>query len=193
MSRAVGVILLVFAMITGLLMTAAAVDLKADYFKAISKYYGISVDEVKHVSQTGIADEELPVVFFIATKSSTKPGEVANSRHNGASWSTIYEKYSISAIDLYIIISKPIHSKVYGPIYEKFNTTPRRGWKEIKLADDEVVNMVNLKMMYSLHDYSVYDIMAMRDYGKTFARINQQVYLAKQEINEENKKVLEAR
>ena len=53
--------------------------------------------------------------------------------------------------------------------------------------------MVNLKLMYSLHDYSVYDIMAMRDYGKSFARINQQVYLAKEEMNKKSDEVLEAR
>ena len=66
-------------------------------------------------------------------------------------------------------------------------------WKDIELTDSEVVDLVNLKFMYSLHDYSVYEIMAMRDFGKSFLRINQQVELAKQEMNDEGNKVLEAR
>ncbi len=193
MLKSVGVILLVFSVTAVLSLTAAAVNLQADYFKSIGNYYGISTDEVEEISQTGIVDEDLPVVFFVADHADAAPKKVANMRHNGASWSSVCEKYSIKATDFYIIISGSIKSEAYGPIYEKFNTTPQRKWKEIQLTDDEMVNMVNLKLIYSLHDYSVYEIMAMRDFGKSFTRINQQVYLAKEEMNEERNKVLEAR
>jgi hypothetical protein len=50
------------------------------------------------------------------------------------------------------------------------------------LTDDDIVNLVNLKFLYRHHDYSVYEIMAMRDIGKNFIRINSQVHAVKAEM-----------
>jgi hypothetical protein len=193
MFRAAGVMLLVGAMVAVLCQAAFAVDLQGDYYKAIGTYYNVATDDVKEISQVGISDEDLPVVFFVSGQVEITPKEVAKMRHSGATWMAVCDKYNLPVSDFYVFISGSVDSKVYGPIYEKFNKTPKQKLNSIKLTDDEIVNLVNLKMVYSLHDYSVFDIMAMRDYGKTFARINQQVHLAKKEMNEEQDKALEAR
>ena len=193
MLRFSGVILLVTLLLAMLSLTAAAVDLKADYFNSVKSYFNLNSAKVGQISKIGIADEELPVVFFIADRSKSDPDDIAKARLGGESWTDICDLYSMNAADFYMIVADPANSKTYGPIFEKFENMPQRKWNEIELSDIEIVNLVNLKLMYSLHDYSVYEIMAMRDFGKSFLRINQQVELAKQEINDQQDKTLEAR
>jgi hypothetical protein len=193
MLRVASLIFLAFVLTAVLGLSVAALDLQADYFKAIGNYYGVVIADVEKMSQAGIADEELPVVFFVANRSCTAVKRVADLRLEGASWMDICRKRTMSSVDFYIIVTKPYTSKVFEPVLNKFEDTHRNDWKNIDLSDSEIVNLVNLRMMNSLHDYSVYEIMAMRDYGKSFLRINQQVRLARKKMDEQKNKVLEAR
>jgi len=194
MLKLTGIFLSAFVLLVLLSMTAVAVDLQVDYFNSVKNHFNLKTNEVDQVSKSGIIDEELPVVFFIAGRAKVAPAEIGRIHLEGQSWMDICGKYSIGAKDFYMIISTPTKSTIYGPIFDKYNKTPQRNWKNIEFTDDEIVNLVNLKMMSSLHDYSVYEIMAMRDYGKSFLRINQQVTLVKKDMDEkQQRKVLEAR
>lgn len=193
MSKAAGKVLLVFALALTMCQNAAAVDMTAGYFQAVEKYYNITSEEVLKVSQTGMADEELPVVFFITGRSDVSPSEVTKIRLEGASWSEVCNEFSLSPSDFYVMVSGTVDSRVYGPVFDKYKNTPQKKWSELQFTDAEIIDLINLKLMYSLHDYSVYEIMAMRDYGKSFLKINQQVLLARQEMNEKQNKTLEAR
>lgn len=193
MLKLTGLFLSVFALLAILSITAIAVDLQADYFNSVAKYFDIKSKEVNRISESGIIDEELPIVFFVAGRANVAPQEVAETRLSGESWMKVCDKYLLGARDLYMIVTSPVKSITYGPIFEKFSKTPQKKWKTLEFTDDEIVNLVNLKLMSSLHDYSVYDIMAMRDYGKSFLRINQQVTHAKKDIVDKQNKVLEAR
>lgn len=176
-----------------LCQTIAAADLRASYYESIGRYYSVTADEVLKISRAGISDEDLPVVFFIADRAKAEPGRIAQAFLGGTSWMDVCRNHSLYASDFYLIVSGKVTSRNYGPTFAKFKNTPEPEWKEIELTNDEIVNLVNLKLMYSLHDYSVYEIMAMRDYGKTFPTINHQVILAKKEMNEKQKQILEAR
>lgn len=193
MLKASALIFLAFILTAVLGLSAAALDLRADYIKSIGKYFGVSLDRVGRISGAGIAVEELPVVYFIANRSGTAAKKVADLRLEGAGWMEICDKDSLSAIDFYVIVTRPYRSKVYEPTLNKFENTPRNDWKKIELSDSDIINLVNLKMLTSLHDYSVYEVMAMRDYGKSFPRINQQVQLARKKLDEKQNRVIEAR
>lgn len=170
---------------------AEAADLEKDYLKSVSQYYDVSLDEVAEIDNLGIDTEELPVLFYIASKAEVLPKKLADERLDGDSWLKIAERYSLTPEAFYVVVFGAVDSKVYKPILSKFNDTPEAKWSEIDLTDSDIVNLVNLKMIYRLHDYSVYEIMAMRDFGKKFVRINNQVFMAKVEMNKKER--LEAR
>jgi hypothetical protein len=181
-------------LLTVLSLAAVAVDLQADYFRSVQKYFGVDQNDISRLTKSGIDDHDLPVVFFIAQKAGHRPNAVAETRREGKSWMDVCKQYSLDATDFYMIVTGKIKSRTYGPIFDRYKQTPEKKWHEIKLTDTDITNLVNLKMMASLHDYSAYEIMAMRDYGKSFLRINQQVIFAKKKINEKQQQtVVEAR
>ncbi len=53
--------------------------------------------------------------------------------------------------------------------------TNQSQWQQIKLTDEEVINLVNLKFISSHYDYSVFTIMEMRDNGFSYREISKKV------------------
>ena len=176
----------VFVMtLTMLLMMAVAIsatDNTTEFYMALGDYYNVQYEEVYDISETGIADEDLTVAYFIADRAKVDVGEVAADRKIGGSWNSIASSYGLNSSSFYMIMAIQFKSRTYKPLFEKFSSVPQSTWKNIELTDLDIVNLVNLKFVGSHHDYTVIDIMAMRDYGKSFVNINNQARVAKEKL-----------
>lgn len=176
----------VFVSTLALLLLAAvavsAVDLTTEFYVAIGDFYDVPYENVYDLSETGLADEDIAVVYFVADRAKVEASEVASDRKVGGSWSSIASSYGLDARAFYMIVASDIASKTYRPVFEKYTSVPQSNWKNVQLTDAEIINLVNLKFVGSHHDYTVFDIMAMRDYGKSFVKINHQARLAKEKI-----------
>lgn len=180
-----------------------AEEYETQYYNAVSKYFKVSKDDVANASLNGIADEELPVVFYMAKRSKTPFGEIVDMKADGNSWSDISSMISLRPADFYVMVTKEIDNSAYTDVLKRFKDTPEFKWNEIVLTDKEIVNLVNLKFLYSHHDYSGYEIISKRDAGKSFVTINAQVSFEKAELlkkqaeqlaaQEKNKNTLEAK
>ncbi len=161
---------------------SSAADLATEFYMAVGDYFDVPYEDVYDLTEQGLADEDLAVVYFIAQRAKVSAEDVAQERHIGGSWNGIASSYGLDAGSFYMMVAGQIKSKVYAPLFNKFTGVPQSDWKKLQLTDAEIVNLVNLKFVGSHHDYTVFDIMAMRDYGKSFVRINNQVRQAKEKL-----------
>ena len=177
------VFVLTLAMLLVATVAISAVDYTTEFYVAIGDYYDVPYEEVYDISETGLNDEDLAVAYHVADRAKVEVSKVAANRIVGGSWSSIASSYGLNATSFYMVVaSNNIKSKTFKPLFEKFSSVAQSNWKNIELTDADIVNLVNLKFVGSHHDYTVFDIMAMRDYGKSFVKINNQARIAKEKL-----------
>ena len=180
--RAVVTLSLVLLLFASASFADTQAELTTEYYMAIGDYYDVPYDQVVAVSEAGIIDEELPVIFFIADRTGVEADEISKMRLDGESFSDICRALELCQSAFYMIVSGDIESKSYAPIFEVLKSVKPHEWAKVSMPDRDIVNLTNLKMIYSHHDYSAYIVMAMKDYGKGFAKINHQIRLEKEKL-----------
>ncbi|MFA5859611.1 MAG: hypothetical protein WC955_11180 [Elusimicrobiota bacterium] len=137
----------------------------------ISNYYHVPEREVMVIRERGIDDDDLPVVFFIASHARVSSDVILSLRAKQMSWFTICTKYGLSA-DIfyypmdYVIVKGSPYGRAYG-YYQR----PKKQWKKIVLIDDDIVNLVNMRFFVEQHGYSPEEVVKMRSSGKKFSTI----------------------
>jgi hypothetical protein len=166
----------------------ASEDYETEYYKAVATHFNVSADTMEALMEMDLEDEDLPVVLFLAGHNKTGPTRIAGLRAKGESWMSIMENRVISPSVFYFILAGKIESKTFAPIFARYDSIPDKKWHEMSLSDDEIRDIVNLKFIYSYHDYSVFEVMKMRDLGKSYLKINFQVKQKKEEMIKEEKR-----
>jgi hypothetical protein len=159
----------------------SSVDLGSEYLMHVGDYYGVAYEQVTEIADMGIPHEELPVLFKIAQLAKVAPKQIAKARLEGATWSRIASAHNLDARNFYVMISGEIKGKTFLPIFMKYKMTPQSKWNEIALTDQDFVELANLKFLYSHFDYSPYNVMSMREYGKSYQQIARQIRVAIEE------------
>lgn len=191
--------LLVFASLIVLLMPAvlnAGVDFGISgtdegiqsFYLSISGHYKVPQQEIAAVRARQIPDDELPVVFFFAAQAQVSPSTIIDLRLSNRTWSDISIKYGFTPVAYYV----PVNSKKVGPPYGKAyghykNKPNKKDWKNLKLSDNEVVDLVNLKFMAEYHQYPSEEIIQMRGKGKKFSAINNEIEKEKKALKDKTK------
>lgn len=140
---------------------------------SISNYYRVPEKEVIIIKERGIPEEELPVVYFIASKAKVKPKTIIDLRLKGLSWMDISLHYGIYA-DAYYIPLKGELGPPYGKAYGHFKKHKKEKWKVIKLDDDDIINLVNLSFMSNYYQVEPEVIINERAKGKRFVVLDKE-------------------
>ncbi len=164
------------------LMAVGASASEEDYFSAVASYYNSTDNVVDYLINTELAIDEIPVTLYIANLAETSPEKIVKQRDEGDSWMEIVRNHDLDAGVFYYMVVGDLNSEMYTPPFERFKTTLRINWNRIELTDNEIVNLVNLKFIYSHNDYSVYEVIALRDSGKDFVTINDRIRKSKNEM-----------
>jgi len=142
---------------------------------SVGEYYRVPEREVLVVRKRGIPEEELPVVFFLATRARVAPGVIIDLRLGGMSWMDITLRHRLSPEIYYVPINGGKIGPPYGNAYGHYKKHPRNEWGKVRLPDRDVVNMVNLKFMSEHYGYPPEKVMQMRAEGRKFAAINDSI------------------
>ncbi len=176
-----------FLIITGLFGRASAdldISITADkdgikeFYLAIGDHYKAPEKEIVVVREKGISDDEIPVVFFLASRAGVKPATIISLRLKGKSWMNISLAYGLSA-DVFYVATKKDPGPPYGKAYGHFKNKPKKQWNTIRFSDSDIVNLVNLKFISEHYGYSADEIIKMRSSGEKFYQINGKVKKAK--------------
>jgi hypothetical protein len=137
------------------------------YYLAASEYYRIPEREIVVIREMRIRDEEIPVVLFIARKARVPYAGVLDLRARGMSWIGITRHYRLNP-EIYHI---PVKGLPYGKAYGYY----RKEWREDRLLDEDIVNLVNLLFISNRYGYAPERIMRMRSSGRNFVVIHDEV------------------
>ncbi len=141
------------------------------FYLAIGSFYHVPERDVISVRDREIPDDELPVVFFIAQRAHVEPSLVVKLRLGGQSWLEITRHYKLSP-EIYYVNAGDVSGPPYGKAYGYFKNHPRSEWREARLDDDDIVNLVNLRFLSSHYKRTPREIISSREAGHNFIVIN---------------------
>ena len=152
----------------------------ANYYRSLANYHRVSEKDVYFVRKKGIPDQELPVIFYLASLAGVAPSLVADEyRRPGI---TLYDLTRIFGLypDIY---HYPVKTRVDGPPYGKaygyYRNKPKKEWKNIKLSNTDIINLVNLRFISESRGVDPEDIIKRRAGGKNFIYINDDIVKGK--------------
>jgi hypothetical protein len=165
---------------TGISLTNG--QLNSFYF-SIGDYYHVPESRVVYVRHHyHVPDEELPVVFFLASRAHVDPGIIIDLRfRRRMSWMDITFHYGLTPEIFYVPVTRigPPYGNAYG-YYERH----KRNYRKVVLVDDDVVNLVNLRFMSEYHGVAPEAVMDRRGRGEKFVVMNTEFREAKRKNHE---------
>ena len=161
--------------------------------KAIGAYNNVPQRDVMLLRERGIPDDHIPAVFLIASASGVSPLNIVEQRQSGASWPEIARIFGLKPeiINIPVKVKKdgPPYGKAYGYYRNKSQDGPPYGkaygyyrnkeWKDIKLSDDDFVDLVNLMFLSEHHGIDPEEVIEKRSKGKSFVVINNEIIKVK--------------
>ena len=138
------------------------------FYLAVGDYFRVPEREVILVRERRIPDEEIPVVFFLASSARVEPEVILDLRLKGMTWMDITLRYGLTPEVFYIPVKHHPRGKAYGYYLNK----PKKEWKRLVLRDADVVNLVNLSFVNEYYRHPTGEIIKLREGGKNFVVIS---------------------
>jgi len=148
------------------------------FYLAVGDYYRVPESRVAYVKQHyRVHDEDLPVVFFLASRAHVDPQVIIDLRYRQRmSWLNITFHYGLTPEIYYVPVQRvgPPYGNAYGH-YKKHG----KDYRNVRLADSDVVNLVNLRFMSEYHGVAAEVVMDRRGKGERFVAMNDHYYKEK--------------
>lgn len=145
-----------------------------NFYLAIGDYYRVPEPTVVHARKHyHMRDEELPVLFYLASCARIEPDVIIDLRlRQKMSWLNITYHFGLTPEIYYVPVQRvsPPYGKAYGH-YKKHGDD----YKKVVLMDADVVNLVNLRFISDYHRVAPETVMDMRGNGQQFVVINEHV------------------
>lgn len=142
-----------------------------NFYFSISDYYHVPETRVVDVrNRYRMHDEDLPVVFFLASRAHVDPRVIIDLRmRRKMSWLDITFHFGLTPEIYYVPVKHvgPPYGKAYGH-YKKHG----KDYRKVVLVDSDVVNLVNLRFMSDYHGISPEVVMDRRGRGEKFDAMN---------------------
>lgn len=138
------------------------------FHTALKDYFRVTEEQISSCHDSGIQDEELPVVFFIAQKANVDPGAVMVVHSGGLSWMQLAAHFRLNPWIFFIPIQGDLKNTPYARGYSYYQSRKQR----VNLTDNDIINFVNLKFIAEHYDRNPQEIVQMRTAGKSFWDIN---------------------
>jgi hypothetical protein len=149
------------------------------FYLSVGEYYRVPERDVIFIRERRIPDYEIPVVLFISQRARVTPSVIVNLRLSGSSWMDISLRFGLGP-DIYYVPVQNIHGAPYGHAYGHYRNRNRNEWHRIRLDDDDVVNLVNLRFISERYGYPPEDVMRMRSSGRNFVNIHDEARRSRQ-------------
>lgn len=127
---------------------AVASDLD-DYYRAVSDYFEVGLDEVRIISEWRVAPEDIPVVFFLSGRAGISADATAAERARGGSWIGLMRRYGVRVSTVLVSFSAGAELGSLTTLYGRTEATPRGAWNRLDLSDREVTTLINVRMLSS--------------------------------------------
>lgn len=117
------------------------------YLRAVAGYFQMPEGEISILSQWSLPADEIPVVLFVARRAGVSAEALVALRESGRAWTTLTASYDIGASALHVPLSDPEAAGALSPAYERFRDTPVAQWASVPLSEQEIVSLVNVRVL----------------------------------------------
>ena len=127
---------------------SAAQEMERAYFRAVAGFFQVAESEIAILSHGGeVPAEELPVVLFLARRGGVSPEAVVALRGSGRAWPELAQRFGVGANALHVPLGDAVSMGTLAPLYQRFASTPVDQWATLTLASDEIVALVNVRVL----------------------------------------------
>jgi hypothetical protein len=162
------------------------------YYSSLANYYRVKDEDVYFIKKRGIPDDQLPVIFQIASHANVSPALVAKRYGPGVSLLELTRIFGLTPEIYYVPVKVKVDGPPYGKAYGYYRNRARKEWKNIYLNDDDIINFSNLRFMSGYYEIDPDVIIKKRSGGKDFILINDDFYKGKKSKSDGQKKYYES-
>jgi len=156
-------------------MGASVVDGQLNsFYLSLGDYYRVPERDIWFIHERHIPDYDIPVVLFISRHAHIAPAAIIDLRLGGLSWMDISLRFGITP-DIFYFPVQNVYGTPYGNAYGHYQRRQRSEWNRIRLADDEIMNLVNLRFISERYRVPPEDVMRLRSGGRNFVTIHDEV------------------
>ena len=113
----------------------------------MAAFFSLPANEVAILGDWEIQSEEIAVVLFVARRAGVSPEALVALRSSGQSWSALVDRYRVTPSALHVPIGDDAPAGSLSEAYDQFRATPVSEWREIELDDDDIVGLVNVRVI----------------------------------------------
>jgi hypothetical protein len=145
------------------------------FYFSISNYFNVPESQIVQIRERyRLADDELPVVFFLATRAHVEPAAIIDLRLKGLTWWDITLHFGLNPEIFFVPVTTVKIGPPYGQAFGYYRQyRQRKTWGKVVLADADIINLVNLKFISEYHKIPADRIIEMRARGQHFVEINE--------------------
>lgn len=141
------------------------------FHDAVSTYYHVPGEKVVVIRNRNIPDEHLPAVFFLAQRVQVSHEVIGDLRLGGKSWMEVSANFALTA-EIFQVQVIETYGPPYGKAYGYYKNRKREEWAALKLTDDEIVNLVNVKFLSAHYGLTPDEVTKLRKEGDSFMKLS---------------------
>jgi hypothetical protein len=122
-------------------------SLREAFFRALSEYFEVEVEEVGILAEWSLAPDEVPVALFLADRAGVSPDACIGLRRGGRPWREVARRVGLGARAFYLDLPEDQDLGMLARAYGEYRTLPPEGWPNIHLEDQEIIALVNLRVL----------------------------------------------
>ena len=105
------------------------------------------MSELEILREWSLPPDEIPVILFVADRTGVVPEALVALRRSGESRTRLAERYGVGAPELHVPVPDQAATGPLTSVYQSFRDLPASRWREIPLAAEDIVALVNLRLL----------------------------------------------
>jgi len=142
-----------------------------NFFRAVGNYFQAPQAEIEEVRLLCREVIETPVVFHISRHASVASEEVAREHLAGRSWKALFLEHHVHPETFHVTLATGFPASPARP-YRYHRRAACEAWKSQTLADEDIVNLVNLRFACSFYRVPPDQVIALRLAGWSYLRLH---------------------
>jgi hypothetical protein len=142
-----------------------------DLRHAVHESLGLPEPDISRLLEHGLPEPDLPVLGFLAHELGKPPQAILDLRLAGMPWLDIALHFGRGPEIFYVPFDAD-PGPPYGKAWGYYKKTPRAHWSTIRLTDDDVFNLVNVRVCHDYYRVPYDRIVALRRAGRDYRAIH---------------------
>ncbi len=120
---------------------------QVDYFRAVASFFNLPPSEIAILSDWEMPADDIPVVLFMARRAGVSPEALVALHDSGQGWADLADRYRIQPSAFHVPVRDDAPAGKLENAYRHFRSKPVAEWDAIRLSDDEIVSLVNVRVL----------------------------------------------